>query len=619
MSTRGRWRLPALLVAASGALGIGACSSDDGADGGADGGDAGASVYAERCASCHGADGSGGHAPEVGDGAAADGLSEEEMVVLVSEGRGGMPSFADDLTEAEIAAVVDFVRSDLVSAERGEVEVGEGPRGGTSGLPPELDPAREAADWPTANGDLAGTRARVESPITSETVDQLELEWAYEVEPVDGLTFGLFPTTPIVSGDTVYVGDLTTRIHAVDRSTGEERYVVGERASIFGPTGVAIGYGRIYGTTGSESGRGSVLVAYDAETGAEEWRVDLGANGSDINVQPTVHDGLVFASTSGYGGGTTATIYAVDAETGSVVWDFRVIEDPDLWGHPELNSGGGVWQPPAIDVDRGLAYFGTGNPYPFPGAPGFPNGSSRPGDNRWTDSTVALDLESGELVWGHQAVPHDIFDHDAAIAARVDVELDGEARALAISTGKLGEVIGLDADTGEPLWRTEVGMHENDDLTEIDGPVQVLPGTLGGVLTPIAVADGTVYLCVMNAPTAFTGPEESSLGFSVLLGTHDSQLVAIDAATGRIEWDVPLDGDSFGGATVSGDLVFTSTFGGEVLAFDRGTGEEVWSYAAPGGINGWPVVAGDQLIVPVGIGPAPQLLAFGLPDGLPDP
>jgi glucose dehydrogenase len=476
-------------------------------------------------------------------------------------------------------------------------------------VPPELD---VEGDWALANGDYRSTRAVLDSPITSETVDRLELAWAYDVP--GGATFGNLTTTPLVSGDSVYVGDLTTKVHAVDRETGEERFVAGDEAAIFGPTGVGLGWGQLYGTTGNEKGDGTVVVAYDATDGTTRWSTDIGANGSAVNMQPTAYDGLVFAATAGYGAGTVATIYALDAETGDIVWDFEVIEDPDLWGNPELNSGGGVWYPPTIDEDRGIAYFGTGNPYPFPGAKGFPNGSSRPGDNRWTDSIVALDIETGELAWGRQAIPHDIFDRDAMLTARVDVEVDGEERSIAISTGKLGVVYGLDADTGDVIWETSVGTHLNDELTEIDGPTLVYPGSLGGVQTPLAIAEGTIYTCVMNAPTQYAGPEETSFGFTVQLGTANSELVAIDAATGEIEWSVELDGDALGGATVSGDLVFTSTFDGQVLALDRSTGETVWSYQADGGINGWPALAGDELYVPVGTSDPPQLLKFELGD-----
>jgi alcohol dehydrogenase (cytochrome c) len=130
----------------------------------------------------------------------------------------------------------------------------------------------------------------------------------------------------------------------------------------------------------------------------------------------------------------------------------------------------------------------------------------------------------------------------------------------------------------------------------------------------MAVAEGTIFTCVMNAPTTYGGPEETSLGFGVQLGSNDAELVAIDAATGEIDWSAMLPGDSFGGATVSGDLVFTSSFDGQVLAFDRESGEQVWSWKGPGGINGWPALADDQLIVPFGTADPPQLVALGLPE-----
>lgn len=598
-------------------LALGACSSDadepSAPDPGTEALRPGQATFAASCASCHGTDGGGGQAPALADGAANGKLDRTRMVELVTSGRAAMPAFGERLSAQEIADVVDFVRDDLgrepAPASSTTTAQGEARRGDLRGVPPELE---VEGDWAIANGDYSSTRAVLDSPITSETVDRLELAWAYDVP--GGATFGNLTTTPLVSGDTVYVGDLTTKVHAVDRETGEERFVAGDEAAIFGPTGVGIGWGQLYGTTGGDEGDGTVVVAYDATDGTKRWATDIGGNGSAVNMQPTAYDGLVFAATSGYGGGTVATIYALDAETGDIVWDFEVVEDPELWGNPELNSGGGVWYPPAIDEERGIAYFGTGNPYPFPGAAGFPNGSSRPGDNRWTDSALALDIRTGKLAWGHQAIPHDIFDRDAMLTARVDVEVDGEERSLAISTGKLGVVYGLDADTGEEVWKTSVGTHQNDELTEIDGPTLVYPGSLGGVQTPLAIAEGTIYACVMNAPTQYAGPEETSYGFTVQLGTADSEMVAIDAATGEIEWSVDLPGDALGGATVSGDLVFTSTFGGQVLALDRATGETVWSYQADGGINGWPALAGDALYVPVGMSDPPQLLAFELAD-----
>jgi outer membrane protein assembly factor BamB len=588
----------------------GACS-DEGGDGEASAPTAeGQQIYASMCATCHRADGSGGQGPALGDGVVAAKLTEAETLAVVSNGRNAMPAFEDRLTADELDAVVAYVRDELATAADGDDEEVTTERGSLEGLPPEL--ADADGDWPVANGTLDANRAVLDSPITSETVDDLEVQWTYEA-PGGGM-FGNFPTNPLVSGDAVYVGDLTTRVHAIDRETGEERFVVGDDAAIFGPTGVGLGYGQLYGTKADGAGRGNTVVAYDAATGEERWSTAIGGNGGDVNFQPVAYDGLVFAATSGYGAGTRGTISALDAETGAIAWQFVVVEDPELWGRPDLNSGGGVWYPPTIDAERNIAYFGTGNPYPFPGAPGLPNGASRPGDNRWTDSIVALDIATGELAWGHQLIAHDIFDRDAMLTGRVDVEIDGEERALAISSGKLGKVTALDADTGEVVWQTPVGIHQNDELTEIDGPTEVFPGSLGGVQTPMAVAEGTIFTCVMNAPTTYGGPEETSLGFGVQLGSNDAELVAIDAATGEIDWSAMLPGDSFGGATVSGDLVFTSSFDGQVLAFDRESGEQVWSWKGPGGINGWPALADDQLIVPFGTADPPQLVALGLPE-----
>jgi outer membrane protein assembly factor BamB len=300
-------------------------------------------------------------------------------------------------------------------------------------------------------------------------------------------------------------------------------------------------------------------------------------------------------------------LYALDPDEGNILWSFDTIESEDLWGNPKINSGGGAWYPPTVDTSNGVTYWGISNPYPFPGSKGFPNGSSRLGDNRWTDSILAIDIDSGELLWGHQAVAHDIFDRDMVITAIADTE----SGQVVISTGKLGRVIGL-RPSGEVLWDTPVGVHLNDDLTSFEGELEILPGAAGSLVTPIAVADGVIYLSVVNAPITHSGPEESSTGAATIFGSFNSQFLAIDAATGNILWEVELSGDSFGGATVVNDLVFTSMLKGLVIAMDRKTGETVWTYQVPGGINGWPAIAGNMILIPVGFGDPPVLLALKL-------
>jgi outer membrane protein assembly factor BamB len=479
--------------------------------------------------------------------------------------------------------------------------------------PPTTVPADKAPpevvdhpnDWTLPNRDYANTRAVFDTPIDSSTVADLEIVWSYEL-PGGGM-FGNAATTPLIVGDVVYAASLTTVVHAVDRESGEGLWTAGSPGSMWGPTGVAVGWGKVFGTKIGASERGKLIVAYDSDSGEELWATDITINGGEVNIQPSVYDGLVFAATSlGVAPGVRGTLWALDQETGDVVWSFDTIESEDLWGNPDVNSGGGAWYPPAVDTEHDVVYFGISNPWPMPGAPGFPNASSRPGDNKWTNSTLALDTSSGELLWGFQAFPQDLFDRDHVLASLTEVD----GRRIVISTGKGGVVFGLDATTGDELWSVSVGEHLNDDVTEFDGPLRVMPGAQGGVLTPIAVAGEVVYVTAVNAPTTYEAPEASSFGLNTELRTRPGNVVAIDASDGEILWDVEIDGDPLGGATVVNDLVFTATLGGRIVALDRETGEEVWDMQADGGINGWPAVAGDLIVWPVGLGEPPHLMAL---------
>jgi outer membrane protein assembly factor BamB len=377
-----------------------------------------------------------------------------------------------------------------------------------------------------------------------------------------------------------------------------------------GPFGVAVGDGRVYGLNGSRG-----VAAFDARTGKQIWTRELAPNKTTgIDIQPQVYDGMVFASTVPvsiggiYAGGDRGVISALDASTGEVTWQFDTVGSPDLWGNPAVNSGGGAWYPPAIDAARGVAYFGVANPAPFPGTADFPNGTSRPGKNLYTDSLVALDLKTGKLRWFHQVTQHDIFDRDQvhAMVAHLD---DGSD--VVVSAGKSGVVVGLDPGDGSVLWRTEVGTHDNDDLRALDGPTVVAPGTYGGVLTPPANAGGTIYLPVLNAPATLK-PNETAY-FGAEMGQHPGEIVAIDARTGKQKWATEVPGDPLGGATVVNDLVLTTVLDGTLIALDRDDGKIVWQEKLDGGTNGWMSVAGDTVVVPVGNASPPTLVAYTLP------
>jgi glucose dehydrogenase len=402
-----------------------------------------------------------------------------------------------------------------------------------------------------------------------------------------------------------------------------------------------LGWGKVFVQGGERA-----LRALDMDTGEQLWSVQLG--GAAGAHQPYVYGGYVLTgiqagtietglpgevvSARGYQGGASGIVYGVDQATGEIIWGFQTVEE-GFWGNPEVNSGGGIWYPPAIDVETGLTFWGTGNPAPFPGTVDWPNATSRPGPNLYTNAIIALAYDSGEFIWYNQVKPFDLFDLDFQLSPILTtIQHEGQERPVAISSGKLGRVLAFDRQTGETIWDTWVGIHQNDELQEIPPGEEIIvyPGVLGGVETPMALADGVVYATVNNLPTPYTATAfEAKDGTEAVANVEArtifedgaSEVVAIDANTGEILWVTELDNPNFGGATVVNDLVFTSTYDGILYALAREDGEIVWSLAVPGGINAWPSVAGDTLLVPVGIGSPPMLVAFrlGAPGALPAP
>jgi glucose dehydrogenase len=464
-------------------------------------------------------------------------------------------------------------------------------------------PTQPPADWARPGQNYANARAAVGSTITGANVSSLQV--AYTAAP-DGL--GSLSTAPLVIGNTVYAQGGSGVVVAIDRDTGTTRWQSSATGTNIGPFGVAVAGNRVFADAGADG-----VLALDQQTGKELWRKRITATKTlGIDIQPTVFDGLVFAATVPvsiqgiYTPGDRGSLYALDAATGAIKWSFDTVKG-DLWGHPEINSGGGAWYTPAIDTTTRTVYFGVANPAPFPGTKEYPNGTSRPGANLYTDSLVALDLDTGKLRWFHQVTAHDLYDRDQvhAMLARTT-----DARTVVVSTGKSGEVIGLDPERGTVLWQRPVGIHRNDDRPVLDGPTEVYPGTYGGVLTPPATADGIVYVATNNAPTKLPPDQPSYFGGE--MGTHDGEVVAINAADGKVVWDAKVPGDPLGGATVVNDLVFTALLDGTVVALDRSTGKVVWKYKTAGGINGWMSVVGDSIYIPVGQANPPQILALRL-------
>jgi len=494
-------------------------------------------------------------------------------------------------------------------------------------VPPEV--SGDTSGWPLPNRDYANTRAALGSAITAANVDELGIAWSL---PIPGAsTYGSAATNPIVLGDTVFFQDLESNLFALDRQTGAVRWEQRYDEAVLGPNGPAVGYGKVFIAKSVKT-----VAALNAQTGEELWATDLpGPTGA---THPVVYDGLVYTSSTasaldesageegvpasrGYAGGSSGIVFALDQATGDIRWRFQVVEE-GFWGNPEVNSGGGIWYPPAIDTTSGQAFWGTGNPAPFPGTKDFPNGSSRPGPNLHTNSMLALDHATGTLTWAEQVKPHDLFDLDfQAPPVLATAEIGGAQREIVIGSGKLGRVIAFDRATGDVLWDTPIGRHQNDDLEEVpEGEtVEVWPSALGGVTTPMAFADGTVYAATVNLGTQYTASgQDAADGTEALINAVEAtdfdsatgEVVALDAATGDVVWTHELPAGTWGAVTVVNDLLFTGTYDGTLYALDRATGDPVWTFEAPAGFNGWPAIAGDMLIIAAGVGDAPRLFAF---------
>lgn len=468
------------------------------------------------------------------------------------------------------------------------------------------------AGWRAPNGDLSNTR-RVSGPIDAASVSRLAVAWTAPV--------GSYVATPIVSGGVVYTQDLTSTVYALDARSGAVRWKHTFRpvdgAQNGGPNGVAIGDGRVYGATTIE------LFALDARTGRMVWsrRIrDRPAEG--IDMAPAFADGTVYVSTnpagSLYEGTGRGILFAVDAATGRTRWTWDSVPE-GLWGRPELNSGGGLWYVPAVE-GGGAMYLGTGNPGPVPGVRGHPWGASRPGPNRWSDSLVKLDARTGRFVWGRQVLPHDLYDWDLECSP---ILAQAHGRPIVVAGGKMGFVYAFDRADGRLLWKRSVGRHnghDDDNLEAMAGHgdairsgVPVLPGNLGGIETPMAADRDTVYVPVNDlysifSPTAITNVQR--------IDTGTGEVVALDLATGRVRWDRRLPSSVYGAATVSNDVVFTTTYDGTVWALRADTGAIAWKGRLPDGTNAPVAVAGDTLVtaatIPFGSGQPTELVAYRL-------
>jgi outer membrane protein assembly factor BamB len=468
---------------------------------------------------------------------------------------------------------------------------------GAPSVPPgaPIEDIRYANEWPASNGDLYNTRVS-HTTISSANVSTLGLAWTI---PLTGRgPTGADVANPIIADGIAYLQDAASNVMAVRVATGQVLWTHRYNSPDYGPNGVTIANGKIYGVTATG------VFALDARTGRQVWYdTHLGAN-AHFDIAPQVAGGKVFVSSAITAGG--GIIYALDARTGATIWRFQTVVDKV--GQRLPATAGGAWDAVLIGPDHSV-YAGIGNPYLSQ-----QQAQTTPSRELYTDSLVKLSQATGKLDWYFQAFPDDFHDWDLQVSP---IFTSAARRPLVLAAGKGGFVFAFDPASGKLVWKTAVGVHnghDQDDQLALEGklhlktPYTLSPGEAGGVETNMAEAGGVVYVPVVNWPTMYKDP-------TTTVGTPNvhqagGEMVALALATGKQLWatklpQLPLGGYNFamplGGATVANDLVFTVTFTGEVIALSRETGAIVWTMRLPAGSNATLAIVGNTLLAGAGL------------------
>jgi alcohol dehydrogenase (cytochrome c) len=499
-----------------------------------------------------------------------------------------------------------------------------------------VDPS---AVWSTPNGDPFNHRV-ASSSISSANVKQLKRAWtipitsslAHSINPAG--QFGSFASTPIIGPNGIgYFQDAANNVWAANITTGKILWRHDYNLPNEGPNGLTLDNGILYGTAATKA------FALDAQTGREVWHtgrlIDTAAQGrraiklaakqgvtpikgvspagQGLNFAPQVSDGRVIVSTSGQP--TGGVLYALSARTGKKLWSRQEVVRPR--DRPLGGAAGtaGAWNTPAIGPG-GTIYLGIGNPY-RDNEQGIDHATPLLYDN----SVIAVDPATGNVKWHYQGVPNDFYDWDMQISPMFTTV---NGRNVLIAGGKMGDVYELDAATGRLIFKTPVGKHnghDNDSVLALHHkfhpkyPYRVYPGDLGGIETNAATEGNVAYVSTVNLYQTRPSPSAVIAGMQPISQATGDE-VAVDLTTGKVLWSTKLPSPPFGAATISNDLVFTTTYNGRVIAFSQSTGKIVWQGKLPSGSNSPLVIQGNTLIAVASLGAArsrPQVDAWQLP------
>ena len=506
-----------------------------------------------------------------------------------------------------------------------------------------LDPAaiyKPLADqWPTYSGDYSGRRFSALTQVNRDTVKGLTLAWTSRLTgglpgagAGGGRGFGrggggggarvivggkgpeelAYSATPNVKGSILQVNNILyvtapDNVWAIDAETGQEiwRYFWKTRGGThIGNRGAGMWKNYLFFETPD-----NYLVSLDARTGTERWAVEI----ADFNLEyfstvaPIIVDNHVLVGT-GNDIDSPGFLQSFDPETGKLQWKTYTVPmnigDPGLETWPNLNAarhgGAQTWIPGAYDPETRLYIIGTGNP-----TPGY-TGAGRPGDNLFSCSLVAFNVDTGKMVWYYQTSPHDTHDWDSAqTPVLIDGVIDGKPRKLISTASRNGYFFTLDRVTGQRIISGKFGQTTNWALglrpngAPEPNPAKeaTIPGSLvspveGGVVNwPPPAFSPLTGLFYVNERNGFnilylTDPDpRGSMGLAGKavgnVGAWPSALQAIDYKTGKAAWrhvypGVSGAGGSGGLLATAGQLVFGGDGGGNLVAFDATNGTPLW-------------------------------------------
>ncbi len=482
--------------------------------------------------------------------------------------------------------------------------------------------------WPTFNGDYSGRRFSPLKQINAANVHNLSLAWAARFTSGNAATGVVIKSTPLLVNDVLYLSS-PNNVWAADVRTGHELWhyqYPPNTGSTIGNRGVGMYENWLFFETPD-----SHLVSLDADTGKERWKVEIADPKLDYTstVAPVVVGNHILIGIGGDHLDNPGFLESRDPETGALQWKWWTTPrkgEPGMETWPDeyasAHGTGQTWMPGTYDPQLNLYYLGTGNPNPVMAE------KSRKGDNLYTCSIVAVNPDTGKLVWYYQVSPHDVHDWDAVeTPVLVDGVVDGQPRKLLVQASRNGYFFVLDRTNGKHIlskpfidtvnWAK--GLNANGQpipnpakFPTVDG-VLVSPSSNGATNWPAPSFDpetGLLYVGSSRTYSMFylTDTDERPEGWGGLdsvVGGDGGALVAIDYKTGNIAWrhDWPSGSGVVSMLSTAGKLLFTSN-GNNVIAFDPAKGNILWHAGITASPSAGPItymLDGRQyLLVPAG-------------------